>query len=152
MFITFPQSSMCVLSIVSTPLFFPTPSVVWHSFERFRFMPSWHWSNAFRISAPDSILDRTELNRVFNNTKIFVYWYAQMPPAELYLSCLCSHLSLSRKTADPQSNIFGKISRSQTSLWGAICKNIISDRFSTKTAISGRDSYLCMQRYYLWQR
>ena len=30
--------------------------------------------------------------------------------------------------------------------WGAVCKNIISDRFSTKTAISGRDSYLCMQR------
>jgi len=37
-------------------------------------------------------------------------------------------------------------------LWGAVCKNIISDRFSTKTAISGRDSYLCMQRCYLWQR
>ena len=37
-------------------------------------------------------------------------------------------------------------------LWGAICKNIISDRFSTKTVISGRDSYLCMQRCYLWQR
>jgi len=44
------------------------------------------------------------------------------------------------------------------SVWGAVCKNIISDRFSTKTAISGRDvicgrdSYLCMQRCYLWQR
>ena len=37
-------------------------------------------------------------------------------------------------------------------VWGAVCKNIISDRFSTKTAISGRDSYLCMQRCYLWQR
>ena len=37
-------------------------------------------------------------------------------------------------------------------LWGAVCKNIISDRFSTKTAISGRDSCLCMQRCYLWQR
>jgi len=42
---------------------------------------------------------------------------------------------------------------------GAVCKNIISDRFSTKSAISacrdvisGRDSYLCMQRCYLWQR
>jgi len=31
-------------------------------------------------------------------------------------------------------------------LWGAVCKNIISDRFSTKTAISARDSYLCVQR------
>jgi len=31
-------------------------------------------------------------------------------------------------------------------VWGAVCKNIISDRFSTKTAISGRDSYLCTQR------
>ena len=37
-------------------------------------------------------------------------------------------------------------------VWGAVCKNIISDRFSTKTAISGRDSYLCVQRCYLWQR
>jgi len=37
-------------------------------------------------------------------------------------------------------------------LWGAVWKKIISDRFSTKTAISGGDSYLCMQRYYLWQR
>jgi len=37
-------------------------------------------------------------------------------------------------------------------IWGAVCKNIISDRFSTKTPISGRDSYLCMQRCYLWQR
>jgi len=36
-------------------------------------------------------------------------------------------------------------------LWGAVCKNIISDRFSTKTAISGRDSYLYMQRCYIWQ-
>ena len=35
-------------------------------------------------------------------------------------------------------------------IWGAVCKNITSDRFSTKTAISGRDSYLCMQRCYLW--
>ena len=40
----------------------------------------------------------------------------------------------------------------EAKLWGAVCKNIISDRFSTKTAISGRDSYLCMQRCYLWQR
>jgi len=37
-------------------------------------------------------------------------------------------------------------------VWGTVCKNIISNRFSTKTAISGRDSYLCMQRCYHWQR
>jgi len=30
-------------------------------------------------------------------------------------------------------------------VWGVVCKNIISDRFSTKTAISGRDSYLCQR-------
>jgi len=60
----------------------------------------------------------------------------------------------------------------QRKVWGAVCKNIISDRFSTKTAISvhiqlslaevaisacrdvisGRDSYLSMQRCYLCQR
>jgi len=28
---------------------------------------------------------------------------------------------------------------------------MISDRFSTKTAVSGRDSYLCMQRCFIQQ-
>ena len=48
---------------------------------------------------------------------------------------------------------------SGVTVWGAVCKNIISGRFSTKTAtsacrdvISARDSYLCMQRCYLCQR
>jgi len=49
-------------------------------------------------------------------------------------------------------NLQNSSSEAAAMVWGAVCKNIISDRFSTKTAISGRDSYLCMQRYYLWQR
>jgi len=35
---------------------------------------------------------------------------------------------------------------SSTEVWGAVCKNIISDRFSTKTAISALHAEIALKR------
>ena len=64
--------------------------------------------------------------------------YMLASPAHLYTTCLMEEAACLRTYA------LGWRKLPVAFVWGAVCKNIISDRFSTKTAISGRDSYLCM--------
>jgi len=81
-----------------------------------------------------------------------------------------SKLEIRKRTLQEERRVFNEEWKLQfhvvaVKVWGAVCKNIYLTDLAQKLlslpeiaisacrdVICGRDSHLCMQRYYLWQR